>query len=77
MLSICQSFMFTTEGSKHYCYFENKARVQTIVIAMLLVWVSSIYTYAVTEFVFHILFLCSVASSHEAYSAKAHETLAL
>lgn len=78
IISICHSYMLTTEGTKKYCHFENKARVQTIVIALLLVWVSSIYTYAVTEFVFHILFpSCPPFLESVASSQRTHQILTL
>lgn len=70
--------MFTTEASKQYCHFESKARVQTTVIVVLLVRVSSLYMYAVTKFTFHILFpSCPPFQESVALSRRAHEMLTL
>lgn len=47
--------MFITEGFKQYWHFESKARVQTFVIVELFVRVSSLYMYAVTVYLSHLV----------------------
>lgn len=69
--------MFTTEYLNNTLILKVR-RVKTIIIVALLVQMLSLYMYAVTKFIFHILFLsCPPFQESVALSQRAHEMLTL